>query len=91
MPAGGKPRSVGQGLEELMVAKQVYAPGTLAQVYVRLGEKDRALYWLEQDNEHRHMALCDSVVQYVKVDPSLVPLHSDPRFKVLLRRMGLPE
>jgi TolB-like protein/DNA-binding winged helix-turn-helix (wHTH) protein len=78
-------------LEELMVAKQVYAPGTLAQVYVRLGEKDRALYWLEQGNEHRHMALSDSVLQYVKVDPSLAPLHSDPRFKVLLHKMGLAE
>lgn len=78
-------------LEELMLAKQVNAPGTLAQVYVRLGEKDRAFYWLEQGNEHRHMALSDSVVQYVKVDPSLAPLHSDPRFTILLQKMGLPE
>ena len=73
------------------MTKQVSAPGTLAQVYVRLGDKDRALYWLEQGNEHRHMALSDSVLQYVKVDPSLAPLHSDPRFKVLLHKMGLAE
>jgi TolB-like protein/DNA-binding winged helix-turn-helix (wHTH) protein/tetratricopeptide (TPR) repeat protein len=78
-------------LEQLIATKQGYFPGTLAQVYVWLGENDRALYWLEQGNEHRHMALSDSVLQWTKVDPSLAPLRSDPRFKVLLRRMGLPE
>jgi hypothetical protein len=74
-----------------MVAKQVYAPGTLAQVYVWLGNEDRAFYWLEQGIEHRHLGNADSVMQVVKVDPSLAPLRSDPRFKVLLRRMRLPE
>lgn len=78
-------------LERLMVTKEAYLPDLLAQVYVLLGDKDRAFYWLEQGNEHRHLAIVDPVLQFVKVDPSFAPLHSDPRFKVLLHHMGLPE
>jgi TolB-like protein len=79
-------------LEQLIATKQAYFPGVLAQVYVRLGENDRAFYWLEWAVEHPELAKAtDPVMQIVKVDPSLAPLHSDPRFKVLLRRMGLPE
>jgi TolB-like protein/DNA-binding winged helix-turn-helix (wHTH) protein len=78
-------------LERLMATRQAYFPDILAQVYVLLGDKDRAFYWLEQGNEHRHMAIADPVLQFVKIDPSFGPLHSDPRFKILLRHMGLPE
>jgi TolB-like protein/DNA-binding winged helix-turn-helix (wHTH) protein len=77
--------------EQLMVAKQAYAPGTLAQVYVWLGNNDRAFYWLEQGIEHRQLGSSDAVLENTKIDPSLAPLRSDPRFKVLLRQMGLPE
>jgi len=87
----GAMRQWAKELEQLMATKQAYFPGLLAQVYAWLGEKDRALYWLEQGNEHRHMALSDSVLQWVKIDPSLAPLRSDPRFKALLHKMGLPE
>jgi TolB-like protein/DNA-binding winged helix-turn-helix (wHTH) protein len=78
-------------LEQLMAIKHAYFPVLLAQTYVRLGENDRAFYWLEWAVEHRHLAIADPIMQDVKVDPSLAPLHSDPRFKILLRRMGLPE
>jgi TolB-like protein len=79
-------------LEQFIATKHGYFPGLLAQTYVRLGENDRALYWLEWAVEHRDLAKAsDPIMQDVKIDPSLAPLHSDPRFKVLLRRMGLPE
>jgi len=78
-------------LERLMATKQAYLPAILAQVYVLLGDKDQAFYWLEQGNEHRHLAIVDPILQFVKIDPSFAPLHSDPRFKALLRKMGLPE
>jgi hypothetical protein len=79
-------------LEQLVATKQANFPGVLAQVYVRLGENDQAFYWLEWAVEHPDLAKAtDPVMQMVKVDPSLAPLHSDQRFKVLLRRMGLPE
>jgi hypothetical protein len=87
----GALRQWAKELEQLIATKQAYIPGTLAQVYVWLGNKDRAFYWLEHGIEHRHLGSSDPVMQFVKVDPVLTPLHSDPRFKVLLRRMGLPE
>ncbi len=60
----------------------------VAVVYAGLGEKEQALEWLEKEYHARHERPSDMV--YIKVDPRLDPLRSDPRFKDLLRRMGLP-
>lgn len=57
----------------------------VALVYAGLGEKDRAFEWLERAYEVRDRALA-----YLKVEPPLDPLRSDPRFEDLLRRMSLP-
>lgn len=55
-----------------------------AHTYVGLGQYDQALDCLEQACEERfHRAAT------VKVDPSFDPLHPDPRFQKLLKRMGL--
>jgi len=37
------------------------------------------------------LAISDGVLENISLDPEFAPLHSDPRFKVLLRHMGLPE
>jgi eukaryotic-like serine/threonine-protein kinase len=58
----------------------------LALIYIGLGEKDRAFESLE--NAYRERS--DSLV-YLKVDPRLDTLHSDPRFADLIRRVGLPQ
>jgi tetratricopeptide (TPR) repeat protein len=60
--------------------------GRIAWVYVGLGDKSRALDWLEKAYAQRADEL-----SYLKVDPVLDPLRSDPRFQDLLRRMNLPE
>jgi TolB-like protein/DNA-binding winged helix-turn-helix (wHTH) protein len=78
-------------VEQLMVRKQGYFPGVLAQVYARLGEKDQAFYWLEEGSDHRRLAIADPVQPFVKVDPGFASLRSDARFEDLLRRMGLPK
>jgi adenylate cyclase len=78
-------------LEQLIVTHTGYLPGVLAQVYAQLGEKDKAFYWLEESCKHRHQAEADPILIFVKVDPSFAPLRSDPRFKVLLQHMGIPE
>jgi len=57
----------------------------VAIVYAGLGEKERAFKWLE-----RAYKVHDSSMVFVKVDPLLDPLRSDPRFQDLLRRVGLP-
>ncbi len=60
----------------------------VAVVYAGLGEKEQALEWLEKEYHARHERPSDMV--YLGVDPHLDPLRSDPRFKDLLRRVGLP-
>lgn len=56
----------------------------IALVYAGLGDKKEAFEWLE-DAFHAH----DAGLVYLKVDPCLEPLRSDPQFDDLLRRVGL--
>jgi TolB-like protein/DNA-binding winged helix-turn-helix (wHTH) protein/tetratricopeptide (TPR) repeat protein len=86
----GAMRQFAKDVESLQAAGLVFAPENLAVAYVALGDKDRAFYWLEQGYDHREMVGHDWGVMILKVDPLLAPLRSDPRFKDLLRRMGLP-
>jgi len=56
----------------------------IAEIYVGLGEKERAFEWLDKAVEERPRFLVD-----LRVEPKLDPVRSDPRFAVLLRRTGL--
>jgi len=58
---------------------------SISLVYAGLGEKDQAFEWLERAYKAR-----DKGLTYLKVDPALDPLRSDPRFQDLLRRMNFP-
>ena len=49
-----------------------------------LGNYDEAFEWFERAYEKR-----ESILQSVKVHPFFNPVRSDPRFKDLLRRVGL--
>jgi tetratricopeptide (TPR) repeat protein len=57
----------------------------IAIVYAGLGDKDEAFNWLE-----KAFAVRDKGLTYLKIDPCVDPLRSDPRFHELLRRVGLP-
>jgi tetratricopeptide (TPR) repeat protein len=57
----------------------------IALVYAGLGKKDEAFNWLEKSYIAR-----DKGLTYLKIDPCIEPLRSDPRFHNLLRRVGLP-
>jgi serine/threonine-protein kinase len=61
------------------------SPLRLAYFYIGLGENQRALDWLEKAYEER-----DPYMSFLKVEPPLDPLRSDPRFQDLLRRMNFP-
>ena len=56
-----------------------------ARLYAFLGEKERAFEWLEKGSrEHTLLPV------YLRLDPQLDVLRSDPRFQDLLRRMNFP-
>jgi TolB-like protein len=57
----------------------------IALVYAGLGKKDEAFTWLEKSYDVR-----DKGLTYLKIDPCMDPLRSDPRFASLVRRVGLP-
>jgi hypothetical protein len=59
-------------------------PYYYATIYAGLGDKDQAFAYL--DKEYAEGAY---YLDYLKVDPELDNLRSDPRFAVLVRRVGL--
>jgi uncharacterized protein HemY len=56
----------------------------MAELFARVGKKDKAFEWLEKAYEQRDMSLI-----YLKVFPPWESLRSDPRFTNLLQRLGL--
>ncbi len=58
----------------------------IAAIYAGLGDNDQAFACLEKAYEQH-----DAKLVYLKVEPLLDPLRSDPRFAGLLRRVGLPQ
>jgi len=60
-------------------------PYGFATVYAALGQKDYAFQWLERAAQDRTAFFAT----WVKSDPRLDSLRSDPRMTELLRRMGL--
>lgn len=90
---GGYPAALRQWaveVERLDANKQGYFPGVAAEAYAQLGDKDRAFYWLEQGCAHRHMTDSDPALVWIKADPGFASLRSDPRFRDVLRCIGLP-
>jgi serine/threonine protein kinase len=62
------------------------SPFMIACFYASLGDKDRAFDWLNTAyQEHDRMLLC------LRTFSQLDPLHSDPRFDELVRKVGLPQ
>ena len=88
---GAAMRALAKALEGLQEKKLLFVPENLAAAYTAAGDADRAFYWLNQAYEHREMVSHDFGLTILKVDPLLAPLRSDPRFKDLLRRVGLPQ
>jgi len=56
----------------------------IAQVYAWRGEKDQAFAWLDRAYEARSAFLITRILGC----PNYDPLRSDPRFEVLLRKIG---
>jgi TolB-like protein/Tfp pilus assembly protein PilF len=79
----------GEALKILEELKQSstgrYVPSLrIDNIYIGLGENDLALEWLEKAYEER-----DATLVWLKVEPVYDSLRSDPRFKALLKKIGL--
>ncbi len=64
--------------------KGLITPYIVAKVYSALGEYDRAFEWLERAYIDRSPYL-----NMIKIDPEIDNVREDPRFKTLIRKMGL--
>ena len=72
-------------LEELAEMKYV-SPFGLALICVGLRDDDRAFEYFEKAVEEH----CDTLI-YLNVEPRFDRIRSDPRFKMLFNRIGLPD
>lgn len=64
--------------------KKYVSPTGIAMVYIALGEKDLAFDWLNRAYEAH-----DTFMNGLKTDVRYNPIRSDPRYAVLLKKMGL--
>jgi DNA-binding SARP family transcriptional activator len=85
--AAGKRNEMQQVLDELMLhAKEHYvSPYYVAKIHAAGGDREQAFAWLEKACEEHNPDLIE-----LKVEPILAGLRADPRFRDLLRRVGLP-
>jgi TolB-like protein len=86
LAASGKRKAARTILNELrMEASRRYVdPYLLAPVYLQLAEPDEAFKWLDKAYADR-----SSYMPWLKLDPELDSVRSDPRYRDLLLRVGL--
>jgi serine/threonine-protein kinase len=66
--------------------RTLFPPFAIATFYARLGNNDETMKWLEKGYEEREFRMT-----LLSVSPEFDGLRADPRFRELVRRMGLPE
>ena len=84
----GQPIEARNILNQLVQKSQtryISAP-SIAAIYVALGDKEEAFRWLERAfSEH------SGILQWIAFLPEFRPLRPDPRFRRLLRRIGVSQ
>jgi hypothetical protein len=85
--AGRRPDAL-RLLAELKRRRQAgYIPAAaFVNGYLGLGENDEAFAWLERAYQEQ-----SNILQFLKVHPYFDALRNDPRFKDMLRRVGLDQ
>lgn len=74
-------------LEHMITKYPTVAPWNIAYVYAYRGEPDQAFAWLDKAEK-----LHDVGIAYINSEPMFSNLYNDPRWKVLMRKLGkLPE
>ncbi|MCK7536599.1 MAG: tetratricopeptide repeat protein [Marinilabiliales bacterium] len=72
-----------RGMEKHLHSWNVWG---LAEIYAALGDKDRAIYFLEEAYRMRQ-----DFIPWIRYDNNLAILRDDPRFKDIVSRLNLPE
>jgi serine/threonine-protein kinase len=67
-------------------AHEYVSPYDVALVFAGLGDKDKALDWLQRAYQER-----SSLLVFALREPRLAPLRSEPRFATLMRDFALPQ
>lgn len=85
--AGKRPEAI-EKIKELedKYARNQSVGQFLAVIYAGLGDKDKAFEWLEKDFQARNGKLSE-----IRWQLQFETMRDDPRFKDLIKRMGLPE
>ena len=80
----------GEILQEIMSMAKESSIGSpsfyIAMINAQLGETDIAFEWLEKAYDDHEQEL-----YWLKVEPPFKPLYSDPRWQVVLDKVGFPE
>jgi tetratricopeptide (TPR) repeat protein len=84
--AFGRPADSDAAVNRLLTDGAKGSAFMIAQAYGYRGQVNEAMHWLE-----RAYAEKDPFLFYAKVELSLTPIGSSPRFKEFLRKMNLPE
>jgi TolB-like protein/DNA-binding winged helix-turn-helix (wHTH) protein/lipoprotein NlpI len=84
----GNPEEALRLLQQLTTQsrKQYVSPFYVAVVYIALGKTEIAMDWMEKAYADRSNGLV-----FLKVEPELDPLRSNPRFIALQRRLNFPD
>lgn len=86
--AGRRKEALGSLAQILEMRKHQYvSPFFIGEIYAALGDKDQAFVWLNKAIDEREI-----VVVYLKtmqLSVSIASLHDDPRWPLLLQRVGL--
>ena len=85
--SGGFREAMRRGADalEAFAQKNFVLPFDIAQICAYAGDNGRTLTWLEKGYE-----IHDPSMPYLGQWPMLDPLHSEPRFQALLKKMNLP-
>jgi dTDP-4-dehydrorhamnose 3,5-epimerase-like enzyme len=66
-------------------AKQYVSPSDFADAYAVLGRKEETIRYLEKSYQERAPHLV-----FLQSNPDFDFLHSDPRYRAIIKKMGLP-
>jgi TolB-like protein/Flp pilus assembly protein TadD len=85
--AAGKKSEARKIAEELAAEREqrYVCPFEIGTIHLWLGEKDEAFRWFEKGYDERSFCM-----PLIKFDPRLDPVHADPRYQDLIRRVGFP-